>query len=177
MPDPDKVKLSLSLPALERLLGGDTELEIQLREQIANAFARKHLKVLLNDHLFSQCQQELVRVARSVVEEYFGQPSRIFGATAQLTSELKNTIRVAAQKQVREFMDQRLQEYMDERIENFKVIVDRKLKKILDDTIKEKNLDEIVKARVLQHLDVAMRLAQCDADAKEPRVIDVDKSG
>ena len=43
------MRLELTLPALERLLGGDTEIEIHLRQQIVEEFARKHLKALAND--------------------------------------------------------------------------------------------------------------------------------
>ena len=41
------MSLSLNYPALERLLGGDSELEIELRYQIAKQFANEHLLPLL----------------------------------------------------------------------------------------------------------------------------------
>ena len=38
------MKIILDLPALERLIGNDTEIEVELRNSIVQAFAKKHLK-------------------------------------------------------------------------------------------------------------------------------------
>ncbi len=48
------MRLELNLPALERLIGGDTDIEIGVREQIANEFAQRHLKSLMNDVQFKK---------------------------------------------------------------------------------------------------------------------------
>ncbi len=37
-----------SLEALERLIGGDTEMELSIRQNIADAFAEKYLKSIVN---------------------------------------------------------------------------------------------------------------------------------
>ena len=47
-PQHSVTRLSVNLPALERLIGGDSEMEIQLRHQIVEAFATKYLKALVN---------------------------------------------------------------------------------------------------------------------------------
>ena len=38
-----------SLKALERLIGGDNELEIEIRNSIVQEFTKKHLKSIYND--------------------------------------------------------------------------------------------------------------------------------
>ncbi len=40
--------VSLTLPALERLIGGETEIEVHLRQQIVEKFAERHLKSIVN---------------------------------------------------------------------------------------------------------------------------------
>lgn len=45
-----KVQIS-NLEALERLLGGDTELEIEIRNSVVQNFANKHLKAVAKDLL------------------------------------------------------------------------------------------------------------------------------
>ena len=45
------MKLVLDSKALERLLGGDETLEIELKTNIANQFAEKHLKSLVSSQL------------------------------------------------------------------------------------------------------------------------------
>lgn len=42
-----------SLEALERLIGGDTELEIEVRNSIVQEFAKKYLKGIINEELMT----------------------------------------------------------------------------------------------------------------------------
>lgn len=46
------MRMELTLPALERLLGGDTEIEVGVRRQVVEEFAKRHLKAILNDQAF-----------------------------------------------------------------------------------------------------------------------------
>jgi len=48
-----------NLEALERLLGGDTEIEFDIRQNIVETFARKHIKTLVNDELISKATEGL----------------------------------------------------------------------------------------------------------------------
>jgi hypothetical protein len=64
------VKLQInSLEALERLLGGDSELEIEMRKSIAYDFTNKHLKSLANDPFVQSKMDEARRELRNVVDE------------------------------------------------------------------------------------------------------------
>lgn len=44
-----KLTLNLTYPALERLIGGDTEIEVQIKQQIADRFLKNYLKGFIND--------------------------------------------------------------------------------------------------------------------------------
>jgi uncharacterized protein with von Willebrand factor type A (vWA) domain len=46
------VQIQLTLPALERLIAGDNEIEVGLRQQICEEFTKKHLKQIINDAAF-----------------------------------------------------------------------------------------------------------------------------
>ncbi len=67
------MKLTLDSAALERLIGGDTEIEVRLRTDIASQFANKFLKSLVNSqlmrhtagHLEELIKQELFSGVRS----------------------------------------------------------------------------------------------------------------
>ena len=48
------MKLELNLPALERLIGGDTEIEIGIRQQIVEQFCKHHIKTLMHSELWSK---------------------------------------------------------------------------------------------------------------------------
>ena len=53
------MKLSLNLPALERLIAGEDELEVEIRQNIAEAFAKRHLKTIINNELITKLEIEI----------------------------------------------------------------------------------------------------------------------
>ena len=52
MGDIMSTKITLDGQALERLLGGDTEVEAELRNCVVQEFAKKHLKAIANSEVF-----------------------------------------------------------------------------------------------------------------------------
>jgi hypothetical protein len=77
MPDDNtnKTVLTLTLPALQRLIGGDSEAEIQIRQGIVESFARRQLKCLLNDDVIRQvltsARQEAIAIIAKQAQEKF----------------------------------------------------------------------------------------------------------
>jgi hypothetical protein len=66
------MKLSLNLPALERLIGGDGEIEVELRHQIVKEFTKKYLKGIVDSSVFQSYQRELLEELRKAVKEVVG---------------------------------------------------------------------------------------------------------
>lgn len=76
------MKLSLNLPALERLLAGDTELEVELRHNIAKQFAKDHLAGVVNDETqkaiagvkaqFSEVAKQIGKLADDEIKRQVG---------------------------------------------------------------------------------------------------------
>jgi len=61
-----------SLEALERLIGGDTQVEIEIRNSIVQEFTKKYLKALVNETIASEVIKEALRQARnSLMSELF----------------------------------------------------------------------------------------------------------
>lgn len=56
---PNVVKMFLSGPALERLIGGDTEMEMHCRQQIVDSFARRHLTSIANSEAHKKTVTEI----------------------------------------------------------------------------------------------------------------------
>lgn len=71
------VRLTLDLPALERLIGGDSDVEVELRQGVVTSFAKRHLKEVINS---------------GVLEPYFRNISQA------LTEELKALIPLEQKK-------------------------------------------------------------------------------
>ncbi len=59
------VRLQLNLPALERLLGGDTQLEVELRQQVVQQFVEKHLKGIVD----TEAVQQTLTILRKRIED------------------------------------------------------------------------------------------------------------
>ncbi len=57
-----------SLTALERLIGGDAQIEIEVRQSVAENFAKKYLKTLANDKIIEASSRTF---AKAVGEEFF----------------------------------------------------------------------------------------------------------
>lgn len=61
-----------SLAALERLIGGDTDVEIEIRNSIVQEFAKKHLKCIANkvDDMLKKFVEELnAKTAQELLDE------------------------------------------------------------------------------------------------------------
>lgn len=100
-----KVQIN-SLAALERLLGGDTAVEIEIRSNIVQEFAKKHLKVVANSDavlvaldatkaaIIREAEQKLDASLATFQQDYYGNISKL-----QLKPEIVAEIRrqVAAQ--------------------------------------------------------------------------------
>lgn len=61
------MKIVIDAKALERLLAGDTELEIELRTNIANQFADKYLKSLVSSKLVSTTGADVEKIVREEI--------------------------------------------------------------------------------------------------------------
>lgn len=61
------MRIVVDASALERLLGGDTQLEIELRTGIANQFADKYLKSLVNSQLVSTTGTQIEQLIKNEI--------------------------------------------------------------------------------------------------------------
>lgn len=60
------IKLHLDLPALERLIAGDNDVEIAIREGVVQSFAKRHLKAVANSEAM---QPYLKKVSAAINRE------------------------------------------------------------------------------------------------------------
>jgi hypothetical protein len=118
----DKSPLTLqinSLEALERLIGGDTQMEFDIRQSVVEAFCKKHLKSVTQE-------QSLKLVERSMIEQI---KSEIF------VGNNYNTLQLPFKDQVKRYTDS----IVDFQI---KSLVDEKIK------LKSQELDKLIQERI-----------------------------
>jgi hypothetical protein len=104
-----KVQIN-SLVALERLIGGDTEMEIEIRKSVATAFAKKYLNTVVVANMAKIVEDVRKFVTEKINDELGtfkrGWDGRIEGLTLNL--ELKEAIKQEAKKQ----MEQQVEAWM-----------------------------------------------------------------
>lgn len=106
-----------SLEALERLIGNDTELEIQIRNNIVQEFAKKHLKSIANETTF---QIEIATFKRKLQEEFdkkleesIATVKRYYSSGGIEKVTLHSDVKAAIDKQVRERIDGQISEAVE----------------------------------------------------------------
>ena len=101
------MRLELNLPALERLIGGDTELELHLRQQIVQEFAKRHLKAVAEKATYEAAVEAAKQYINAVAKEAFDvehlATSHLWPTVGyRLRSLIENLVKESAQKIVDE---------------------------------------------------------------------------
>jgi len=168
------LKLSLTRPALEHLLGGDTELEIDLREQVARSFAGKHLAKLIDDEIRRLLALKANSIATQAVSDQIGE-MKVQGyrnAHAALRPAFKDAIVDAVCAAADEYYSiEKIRKFVDEQCDRLKARIECTIERTVNRAITEKKIEEMVEARVLQRLTMAASLGA--QDGKPLRVVDL----
>ena len=109
-----------SLEALERLIGGDNELEISIRDNIVQEFTNKYLKGLVNSDKIKEASWSINQKIRNCVEE-------TYLSGAYLKPEIINNIR----KEVKDYVDKCLHSYLDDEInKELRSLIETRIQKL-----------------------------------------------
>ena len=96
-PHEDKVVVILTRPALDRLLGGDSELEIRLRHATAKAFSEKYLYTMLNDKVRANILARLNTAMSAFVNEAIGGLTQTgYRTTVKINPDIEKRVRDTA---------------------------------------------------------------------------------
>ena len=111
-----------SLEALERLIGGDNELEISIRDNIVQEFTNKYLKGLVNSDKIKEASWSINQKIRNCVEE-------TYLSGTYLKPEIVNNIR----KEVKDYVDKCLHSYLDNEInKELRSLMETRIQKLTD---------------------------------------------
>lgn len=105
-----------SLEALERLIGGDTQVEIDIRNNIVQAFAEKHLKALAGSQQINNAISDVREAIDSEVsielKRLFGTYSNTWRRDIKLDESVKSIIKEAVLTEIHSVVDSYLKEIM-----------------------------------------------------------------
>lgn len=143
-----------SKEALERLIGGDTETEIEIRNSVVQKFAEKHLKPIVNSDVITNAIQRIKEHANKYTidmcskeiatfkEQYVNGPIYDIKLRPEIDAIIKNKVREAINILINEKVEAALKEYCsDVRLtrsinvkmdHNIEVLVNQKIKEKLD---------------------------------------------
>lgn len=154
------MKLSLSLPALERLLGNDTEMEIELRHQIVENFTKKHLIGVVKSEAYQETWKAMREVIKQAILVEVGQYTRkdywsgVKEDDLRIKSDIKELITIAVNKAV----DEALKTAISTKIESYYSgqwarYIDERVKKTFDAAI-DKLVAEGIASRLKAFADL-----------------------
>jgi CRISPR/Cas system-associated protein Cas10 (large subunit of type III CRISPR-Cas system) len=114
----DKVKLVLTKPALDRLIGGDSELEVELKHAVAKELLENHIQPALRlqatqeiskrlrEGFTEQLQEQLGEYKAGMVRNCYGTLSKgqVFNLHPDIKAAIEETVHGQIQSHVNEYV-------------------------------------------------------------------------
>jgi hypothetical protein len=152
------MKVILDAKALERLIGGDSEIEVELRNGVVQEFTRRHLKAVVNDQTFQKIVSDETSKLRLSCEAILEaevyttrtKPGPWGGKENVLKTELKKKLEEEASDMVRRVISKAI----DAAVLRSTTEIDVKLAEL------DKRLDKIVNDR-LHEIETKTVIAKC----------------
>jgi hypothetical protein len=113
------IQMSLSVPALERLIKDDSEIEVQLKQGVIANFVDKHLRSLLNDDLLRTKINELsiavnseaAKVVKTKIGDFVGGYNRQYVLNKEFSDRLTETITSKVRESVDRIVSEKIETY------------------------------------------------------------------
>jgi hypothetical protein len=142
------MRLELNLPALERLIGGDTELELELRKQIIQEFAKRHLKEEADKAAYEAVVEEVRRRVNELAKNNFGIDNLVTSLIwPTVDFRLKSMIESLVNEQARKAVDAALLQIIECQKRYWKHEIEAAVKRGMDRQI-EKEIEEGIRKRL-----------------------------
>lgn len=141
-----------SLDALERLLGNDQTMEIEVRRSVIEAFAKTFVKAVGNEADVKAQIQHSKKEAERLVREYARENLGLDPELGNLSSRTKSEIQSLVLHQIRDIVN----ETVKRELRSFESIVNKKIAERLD-VLVEHYLKEYNDARILTAVEKVLK--------------------
>lgn len=136
-----------SLQALERLIGGDSDFEIEIRNSVVQEYAKNHLKALAQNFVF----RDLNVIKNTVTEEVrkaIGVESWLdgFKLSPKATLEIENAVNFALNKKVNSAIEDAV------KVINVEEFVDKQITKRLE-AISAQEIDMAIRQKIKEIIE------------------------
>lgn len=138
------LKVQLDAAALDRLIGGDTEIEIKLRQAIVEDFARKYLKAVAITDGFQETLRAIKDVETVAIKAYIGEMQSSWGnKTLVLNPEFEKALRARMLSIVNDMiatdtLRTEVQRIIDEKVAYYTDYINNQVKRAIDTQIADK---------------------------------------
>lgn len=135
----EKLRLTLTTSALERLIGGDTETELDLRQAVVAEFAKRHLGAILKSSEFQKAIEDYKETIREEAAKVFGEAKKDKPWESfkyELSSEVKDSIRTVAMEAFNQEMEG-VRKEMRERVSEVRDLAQERIKEAVSDIRKD----------------------------------------
>ena len=149
------VKLQLnSLEALEKLIGGDTQLELELRSSIVQEFTKRHLKALADQAMI---QQSIPVINSYIRAEFFNVTKQGYSTSSAFKQEVEGHIRLLVERQIQQTVTEIVEESIGngnvrEQIEQALQKAVRNIEQHLEPDVLKSRLERMVDAKIKDKL-------------------------
>lgn len=158
------IKLDLDIPALERLIGGDSEVEVNLRRGIVEEFARRHLSSVLKDENFQRFLAVEAKAAKTALDETIGAHIGVRKSAGtyderfvSFTPQFHAAIQVEAEKRYKALIEETAVKVYEEKVApKLDGWVDRVFVSHVSDAVRkhvEKVTEDMIRAQVKERLE------------------------
>jgi uncharacterized membrane protein YheB (UPF0754 family) len=143
------MKMILDGDAVERLIGGDTEIEVQVRNSIVQSFTKRYLKSIANSDEFKEIIEREKSVLRGLVIEQvtlaacdvkkdsWGRPEKY-----TLKPDVEKLIKIRADMKIATLVEDHIRKRLDELIQTLDSIIDERVNryagKVIDELVDKK---------------------------------------
>ena len=149
------IKIQLNSPsALERLIGGETQLEIDIRNSIAQEFSQKYIKNIVSTQLQNIAANQIIEILK---EEGYLQKTLLNNYKLVAGDHLNNILKVQVEKQVINTIADTVN--LSEAMKNFTENVNKQIEASsnyitnqLTDRILEAKINKLVDEKIKQKL-------------------------
>ncbi len=144
-----------NLAALERLIGGDTELEIEIRNNIVQEFTKRHLKGLVETETIKQAITDtklmVVNYAKKEVAEQIGEIKRSYGST---TYNLQDDVVEAIKDQISKAMNRVVYDHIENLVKTY--VGNLNIKKYINQMI-DFNIKQTVEEGIRERFEAMLK--------------------
>lgn len=128
------MKLSLNREALERLLGGDTQLEVELRHQVVEEFSKRHLKDVVDSTAYAKVLNEVQKVITDEIKKSVGEQTynSVWGGLSKAAPTVKEIVEREVHSQIKKVVQETIQETAEIQRDTWFTYINQKVQALFD---------------------------------------------